>query len=83
MTSDRGTDQVMDERRELLAGFIRSEVFGEFELGSELLPLLDSVSLVKLLMFIESEFHVTLDVSALGFDNFRDLDALLQTIDAT
>ena len=74
------TDQPVDERREKVTAFVRSEIDPSFEAGGELLPVLDSVGLVKLLMFIESDLGVVVDVSTLDFDALANVDTLLAAI---
>jgi acyl carrier protein len=71
-----------EDRKSQLVEFVRAEAYPEFQPDDELLPVLDSMGVIKLLMFVESGFGVILDIAALGMDAFRDIDTLLAAIDA-
>lgn len=69
------------DKRDRLVSFIRSELSPTFETDTELLAVLDSVGFLRIVMFIESDFGVTLDISHMGAENFRNVETLLDTIE--
>lgn len=67
--------------RDLLIGFLRDNVDEEFDPDQDsLLDIMDSVSFMQLIVFIEQEFDIRLDMSMLGLDSFASVDALLTTL---
>jgi acyl carrier protein len=68
--------------RERLVEYIHS-IAPDFDPGADqLTDVLDSVSLLQLVVYIEFEFDVSLDLSNLTLDDFRSLDSVLKVIEA-
>lgn len=70
-----------NDKRDRLVAFIRTELSPTFEVDAELLAVLDSVAFLRIVMFVESDFGVTLDMSHMGAENFRNVETLLDTIE--
>lgn len=73
-------------RREILVAFVRASLKGDFdpdfdENSGELLPFLDSVSLLQLVLFIEERFKIALDMGEFDLENFHTIDTLLAALD--
>jgi acyl carrier protein len=69
------------EKRQRLVSFIQSELSKDFDPAAELLAVLDSVAFLRIVMFVESAFGVTLDMSHMSAENFRTVDTLVETIE--
>jgi acyl carrier protein len=68
-------------RRERLVQYVRENLDPEFDPdGQPLTQLLDSVSLMQLILFIDQELRVPLDVSALSLDMFATIDILVKEL---
>lgn len=68
--------------RHRIVEFVRENVDPEFDPdGDVLTQLLDSVSLLQLVMFIDQELGVPLDLSQLTLDVFASVDTLVQLLD--
>ena len=69
-------------RREKLIKFMRENIDHEFDPDEDsLIDLMDSVSLLQLVVFIEQDLDIRLDMSMMGLESFANIDALLDTLD--
>lgn len=69
--------------REKLIEYIRTNVDPEFDADEQALTqVLDSVSLLQLITYIDQELGIPLDMSSLTLDMFASLDTLLETLEA-
>lgn len=65
-------------RRERLVQYVRENLDPEFDAEQQpLAQLLDSVSLMQLIMFIDQELRVPLDLSSLSLEWFATVDTLV------
>jgi acyl carrier protein len=65
-------------RRERLVQYVRDNLEPEFDPERQpLTQLLDSVSLMQLIMFIDQELRVPLDLSSLSLEWFATVDTLV------
>jgi len=65
-------------RRERLVQYVRENLDPEFDAAQQpLAQLLDSVSLMQLIMFIDTELRVPLDLSSLSLEWFATVDTLV------
>lgn len=70
-------------RREKIVQYIRSAVDPEFDAEADVLTqVLDSVSLLQLIVYIDQELGVSLELSDLTLDAFASVDAVLDTLNA-
>jgi acyl carrier protein len=46
-----------------------------------LIDMMDSVSFMQLVVFIEQDLDVRLDMSMMGLESFANINALLETLD--
>ena len=68
-------------QKDLLIGYLHKNVDEEFDPEQDnLLEIMDSVSLLQLIVFIEQEMDVCLDMSMLGIEAFASVDSLLDTL---
>lgn len=66
-----------DSYFEELTSYVRDNVAPEFDPAHDrLLDVLDSVGLLQLIMYIESEFQITLDPASLSIEVFLDINSL-------
>jgi acyl carrier protein len=71
-------------RRERLVAYVRETVDREFDPDQQrLIEVLDSVSLLQLIMFIDQELGITLDLSSLGVEMFTTIDTVVQVLEET
>jgi acyl carrier protein len=69
-------------RREKLVAYVRETVDPEFDPdGQRLTEVLDSVSLLQLIMFIDQELGITLDLSGLSIEMFTTVDTVVQGLE--
>jgi acyl carrier protein len=69
-------------RREKLVAYVRESVDPEFDPDQQqLTEVMDSVSLLQLIMFIDQELGVPLDLSGLGIEMFATVDTLVQRLE--
>ena len=69
-------------RRERLAAYVRESVDPEFNPDQQrLTEIMDSVSLLQFIMFIDQELGITLDLSGLGIEMFTTIDTVVQTLE--
>jgi len=69
-------------RKEKLVAYIRQDIDDEYDPDQdELIALMDSVSLLQLIMFIDQDLGIQLDMSSLSQENFANMDALLQLLE--
>lgn len=70
------------KRRQLLVDYVRSSVDPAFDPDEhELAPILDSVSLLQLITFIDQDLGVPLDLPSLSLDMFASIDSVLGVLD--
>jgi acyl carrier protein len=68
-------------RREQLIAFIQTNFEPDFDAEEHALTqVLDSVSLLQLITFIDQELGIPLDMSGLTLEMFASLDSLLETL---
>lgn len=68
-------------KREMLVGFLRRTVDEEFDPDQDsLLDVMDSVTFLQLVVFIEQEMDIRLDMSMVGLESFASVDSLMDTI---
>lgn len=69
-------------RRQLIVDYVRTNVDPEFDPHQhELAPILDSVSLLQLITFIDQDLGVALDLPSLSLDMFASIDALMTELE--
>jgi acyl carrier protein len=69
-------------RRERLVAYVRETVDPEFDPDQQqLTEVMDSVSLLQLIMFIDQELRVPLDLSGLGIEMFATVDTVVQRLE--
>lgn len=69
--------------REKLIDYIRTNVDPEFDPDEQALTqVLDSVSLLQLITYIDQELGIPVDMSSLTLDMFASLDTLLEALEA-
>jgi acyl carrier protein len=69
-------------RKEQLVVYIRANVDPQFNAESDpLIAILDSVSLMQLILFIEQDFGITLDLATLGIDMFATVETVVATLE--
>jgi acyl carrier protein len=69
--------------REKLIEYIRTNVDPEFDADEQALTqVLDSVSLLQLITYIDQELGIPVDMSSLTLDMFASLDTLLEALEA-
>lgn len=69
--------------REKLIDYIRTNVDPEFDADEQALTqVLDSVSLLQLITYIDQELGIPVDMSSLTLDMFASLDTLLEALEA-
>lgn len=67
--------------KELIVDFVRSNVDADFDAASDVLTqVLDSVSLLQLVVFIDQELGIQLDLANLSLDAFASVDSLVETM---
>ncbi len=70
-------------RRERLVAYVRETIDPEFDPDrQQLMELLDSVSLLQFIMFIDQELGITLDMSALRVEMFTTIDTVVAGLEA-
>ena len=68
-------------RKEQLVAYLHANVDPQFNPDSDqLIAILDSVSLMQLILFIEQDFGITLDLATLGIDMFATVDTVIATL---
>ena len=71
----------MDKRLKLV-DFIRTNVDEDFSPEDDsLLDIMDSVSFLRLIVFIEEELKIELDMTAVSLDEFESIDSLMNMLD--
>lgn len=69
-------------RREKLIDFMHENIDDEFDPDEDnLIDMMDSVSFMQLVVFIEQDLDVRLDMSMMGLESFANINALLETLD--
>jgi len=69
-------------RREKITTYIKTTLDSDFDADRhELAPLLDSVSLLQLIAFIEQEMGIALDLPSLRLEMFRNVDSIVHALD--
>jgi acyl carrier protein len=69
-------------RKERLVAYIQEAVDPEFNPDQQrLMEILDSVSLLQFIMFIDQELGITLDLSGLGIEMFTTVDTVVQALE--
>ena len=69
-------------RRERLVAYVREAVDPEFDPDQQqLTEVMDSVSLLQLIMFIDQELGVPLDLSGLGIEMFATVDTVVRGLE--
>lgn len=69
-------------RRERLVAYVRESVDPEFDPGQQrLTEIMDSVSLLQFIMFIDQELGIPLDLSGLGIEMFATIDTVVRTLE--
>lgn len=69
-------------RRDKIIGYVRTSVDPGFDADQhELAPILDSVSLLQLIAFIEQDLGVALDLPSLRLEMFASVDSVVRTLD--
>jgi acyl carrier protein len=67
--------------REKIVDYIQSQIDPEFDADADVLTqVLDSVSLLQLVMFIDQDLGIPLDLSNLTLDAFVSVDAVVETL---
>jgi len=70
----------MDRKPQLIA-YIHANIDPHFNPDADqLIAILDSVSLMQLILFIEQDFGITLDLATLGIDMFATVDTVIATL---
>lgn len=70
-------------QRSSIVSFVRDNFDEEFDPGQDgLLDIMDSVSFLQLVVFIEQEFGIRLDMSTMTLESFASVDALIDTLSA-
>lgn len=68
-------------RREKLIDFMHENIDDEFDPDEDnLIDMMDSVSFMQLVVFIEQDLDVRLDMSMMGLESFANINALLETL---
>jgi acyl carrier protein len=69
--------------REQIVSYIRTYVDPEFDADSDVLTqVLDSVSLLQLVVFIDQELGIPLELSNLTLDTFASVDSVVEVLSA-
>ena len=69
-------------RRERLVAYVQETIEKEFDPDQQrLIEILDSVSLLQLIMFIDQELGITLDLATLGVEMFTTIDTVVKALD--
>ena len=69
-------------RRERLVAYVRETVDPEFDPDQQqLTEILDSVSLLQFIMFIDQDLGVPLDLSGLGIEMFTSIDTVVRRLE--
>jgi len=69
--------------REQIVSYIRTYVDPEFDADSDVLTqVLDSVSLLQLVVFIDQELGISLELSNLTLDTFSSVDSVVEVLSA-
>jgi len=69
--------------REQIVSYIRTYVDPEFDADSDVLTqVLDSVSLLQLVVFIDQELGIALELSNLTLDTFASVDSVVEVLSA-
>jgi acyl carrier protein len=69
-------------RRERLVAYIQEAVDPEFNPDHQrLMEILDSVSLLQFILFIDQELGIPLDLSSLGIEMFTTIDTVVQALE--
>ena len=72
----------MMSERDLLINFIRENVDEEFDPAQDsLLDIMDSVTFLQLIVFLDQQMGVQLDMSMVGLDSFANVDALMDLVE--
>ena len=67
--------------RQQIVDFVRNNVDAEFDPERDVLTqVLDSVSLLQLVVFLDQELGIALDLSSLTLDVFASVDSLVRTL---
>jgi acyl carrier protein len=70
--------------RDLLIDFVRKNVDEEFDPAQDsLLDIMDSVTFLQLVVFLDQELGVQLDMSMVGLESFANIDALMELVEMT
>lgn len=70
-------------RRERIIQYVKSTIDTDFDAERhELGPMLDSVSLLQFIAFIDEELGVPLDLPSLRIDMFADVESVVRTLEA-
>lgn len=69
--------------REQIVSYIQTYVDPDFDADSDVLTqVLDSVSLLQLVVFIDQELGIPLELSNLTLDSFSSVDSVVEVISA-
>jgi acyl carrier protein len=69
-------------RRDRLVVYVREAVDPEFNPEQQrLIEILDSVSLMQFILFIDQELGIPLDLSGLGIEMFTTIDTVVQALE--
>jgi acyl carrier protein len=67
--------------RERIVDYIQTQIDPEFDADADVLTqVLDSVSLLQLVLFIDQDLGIPLDLSNLTLDAFVSVDTVMKTI---
>lgn len=73
----------MSDHREKIVSYIRTYIDPEFDADHDVLTqVLDSVSLLQLVVFIDQELGIPLELSNLTLDAFASVDSVVAVLDA-
>jgi acyl carrier protein len=69
-------------RRERIIVYVREAVDPEFNPDQQrLMEILDSVSLMQFILFIDQELGIPLDLSGLGIEMFTSVDTVVRALE--
>lgn len=70
-------------RRDKVIVYVRENLDGQFDPEQQpLIQLMDSVSLMQMIMWIDQELKVSLDLSNLSLEMFATVESLIQELNA-
>lgn len=70
-------------RREKIVEYVRATVDADFDPDlHELAPILDSVSLLQLITFIDQDLGVALDLPSLSLETFATVDSVVAALES-